>query len=109
MNQNLETPSWRTQLLDGKPLDLIDGETVKFKFQSEGEEWNPNKPGIKPAVLFYVQPDEFYGTEIQQRLFVRSKELLRQIEALGERLMDIEVKLTRDGQGLETKWVLERV
>jgi len=109
MTESQSELTWRQELLQGKPLDLEPGETVRFKFHSEGEHWEPKHPGPTPATLFHVQPEVLYGTQVTQRLFVRAKDLKEQIAALGDRIIEVEVELQREGKGLDTRWTLTLV
>lgn len=96
--------SWRDELRLGEPLNIQPGESVTFTFYNEGDKWE--RPGYKPAVVFNVWP---VGEVVIRRLFVRSKELLEQIQALGEKIEGITVELKREGTGLETRWMLKKV
>ncbi len=100
MNNN----AWRAELLDRSPLRIEPGQKVVLTFNNEGEKWE--RAGYKPAVVFEVKLE---GQISLQRFFVRSKELLRQIYNLGEKIAGIKVELSREGSGLETRYSLKKI
>ena len=99
-------PDWRLEVEEGRPLDLRDGETVVFTFLSEGEEYIPENPKFKKAIVFEVLPEEF---PIMKRLYVRSNVLKRQIARLGKTITGMKVSLHRRGEKLATEWTMQKV